>query len=132
MMGAEQSLMLQPLWVTIVVQLLTLLVAAGIAYGMTRAKLSTNEKEITVLRKEVTQLQLDFQKWQRERLPSVVKTSDCHDMQVNCRSSICGKIDTLTRKLDTYTLAAQKKDQQLALVIGAICQKLEIDLPELS
>jgi len=127
-----QPLMLQPMWITVVVQLLTLLVAAGISYGMTRAKLSTNEKEITALRRDLTQLQLDLQKWQRDRQSSVVTSANCHSMQADCRASICGKIDTLTTKLDNFIGVEQKKDQQLALVIGAICRELKIDLPDLT
>lgn len=135
MTGAEittEVIMLQPMWVTITVQLMTLLIAAGISYGMTRAKLSSNEKDIIALKKEIAQIQAEFQKWQRERLPTVVTTPDCTRMQADCKASICGKIDMLSRKIDDFVKKETREDKQLALVIGAICQKLDIHLPELT
>lgn len=129
--GVEQTLLLQPVWLTVIFQALTLLVAAGISYGMTRAKLSTNEKEIAALKRDVAAMQLDFQKWQRDRTKSVVTGSDCTRMQATCRESICRKIDNLSIKMDSYTQTAQTNWQNLAMVIGAICQKLDIDPPEL-
>lgn len=135
MTGSEittEVIMLQPMWVTITVQLMTLLIAAGISYGMTRAKLSSNEKDIIALKKDIAQIQTEFQKWQRERLPSVVTQPDCTRMQADCKASICGKIDSISKKIDDFMKKESKEDKQLALIIGAICQKLDIHLPELS
>jgi hypothetical protein len=127
----NSGVIIQPAWITVAVQLLTLLVAAGISYGMTRAKLSSNEKQIIELRRDVTQLQLEFQKWQRDRTKSVVTGDDCTRMQATCRESICRKIDNLTVSVDSFRQVTQTNWQNLAIVIGAICQKLEIDPPEL-
>ena len=129
--AAQPMVMLQPMWITVAVQLLTLLLAAGISYGMTRAKLSTNEKDIVALKRDMARIQADFQKWQRERLPTVVTGVDCEKMQSTCRQSICRKVDNLSVMLDTYTHAAHANWQNTALFIGAVCGKLNIDPPEL-
>lgn len=124
-------MMLQPMWVTIMVQMLTLIVAGGISYGMTRAKLSSNEKEIVKLQAKMAEIEKDFAIWQRQRLTSVVTSADCDKSQLGCRDALCKKIDELGTKFDTYTKASNATSQSLALVIGAMCQKLNIPLPEL-
>jgi hypothetical protein len=127
----EPTVVLQPMWITVAIQLLTLFVAAGISYGMTKMRLVTNEKEIMLLKKEVSQIQLDFQKWQRDRLSSVITGTDCEKMQTVCQQAISRKVDDLTIKLDTYIRVAQMNWQHLAMLTGAICHKSEIDPPEL-
>ncbi len=133
MTGAVQAapIMLQPMWVTLVVQILTLMLAGGISYGMTRAKLSTNEKAIVALQAKMAQIELDMQIWQKQRLATVVTDEDCGKMQGICKDSVCKKIDELSCKFDTFTTASHLNQQSMALVIGAVCSKLDIPLPEL-
>jgi hypothetical protein len=128
---AAEVVMLQPMWVTILVQIFTLILAAGVSYGMTRAKLSSNEKDIIALRAKMTEMERDMQVWQRQRLTTVMTVDDCNKMQHICKDSVCKKIDDLSNKLDNYTRTANVNWQSIALVIGAICQKLEIPPPEL-
>ena len=133
MTGIEgvQPLMLQPMWVTVIVQLLTLIVAAGVSYGMTRTRLSQNEKEIAILHTKLAEIEKELSVWQHQRLTSVMTIDDCEKMQHICKDSVCKKIDTLTSKIDNYTQTAQVNWQNIAMVIGAICNELKIDPPEL-
>ena len=140
MTGVEtmQPIVLQPMWMTISVQLLTLFIAAGVSYGMTKARLSSNERDIVALTAQIVKIETDFQKWQRERFSTVVTMSRCGEMQTNCKSTIIEKIDKLSTKVEVFVTATAaynatviSNDHRLAIVIGAICQKLEIPLPEL-
>lgn len=134
----EGMLVLEPMWITVAIQLLTLIVAAGISYGMTKARLASHEKDIASLRTESDKIRLDsekirtdFERWKRERLHSIMTEKDCEQLQLKCRTSICGKIEKLSEKFDLYTLNAQANAQRNAMFIGAVCDKLNIPVPEI-
>lgn len=124
-----QPIMLQPVWVTVAIQLLTLIIAGGISYGMTRAKLSSNEKEIVALQAKMAEIEKDFNLWQRQRLSSVVTLEDCGRVQHACKESICKKIDSLDNKMEHYIRGAETNWRTIALTIGRLCEKLEIQSP---
>jgi hypothetical protein len=128
---AATMVMLQPMWVTIIVQVFTLMLAAGVSYGMTRAKLSSNEKEIVALQAKMMEIEKEMQVWQRQRLTSVMTVEDCEKMQGVCQGNVLKSLSDLSTKLDSYVTTSHLNQQSLALVIGAICTKLDIPLPEL-
>ena len=133
MTGTEHAIpiMIQPMWVTILVQLFTLGLAGGISYGMTRAKLSSNEKEIAACRAKTVEIEKDLAVWQRHRLATVKTNADCDKLQHLCKDELCKKLDDMSGKLDAYIKTANLTGQSLAMIIGAICQKLDIPRPEL-
>jgi hypothetical protein len=55
---------------------------------------------------------------------------ECKEMQEDCQDKVCGKIDTLGETVGKTIDNNTKKWQQVATILGAICQKLHIPLPD--
>ena len=125
-----QPIMIQPVWLTVLIQILTLVLAGGISYGMTRAKLVGHEKEIVALQAKMMQIEKDFNVWQRQRATTVVTLEDCNRTQHTCKDHICGKIDILSNKMETHTRTVEANWRTMALTIGRLCEKLNMAPPD--
>jgi hypothetical protein len=92
-----------------------ILLAAAVAYGIVKTKLSRMESDIV-------DLQLS--------MGGAVLKEECHAVQEACQEKICDKMDdlgdTVGKTIDNNT----RKWQQVATLLGAICQKLHIPLPD--
>ena len=126
----EIVLTMTPVWVQIFLQVLTLIVAGGISYGITRAKITSHEKDIVALHAKLAQLEKDFHVWQKQRSATVVTEDDCNRVQNACQRTVCGKIETLTNGLSEYMRVADANWKNMAGVIGQFCVKLEITPPK--
>jgi hypothetical protein len=89
-----------------------------------------HEKDIEALRRDSERIRADFEKWKRQRLHSIMTEEDCEKVQDKCRTSICGKIDRLSTEFHAYALNAHANAQRNAMFIGAVCDKLNIPVPE--
>lgn len=119
-----------PLYVHFAVEGAGLLIAAAVAYGVVKTKLAKVEKDLLSIRKDLASFNKELATWKQERVSIVVTDEDCAKIQKVCRQQVCGKIEQVGNVMNEYVKANNTKWQEVATLLGAICTKMEIKLPD--
>jgi hypothetical protein len=101
-------------WLHYFLEFVGIMVAAAVAYGITKAKIARMERDIE-------EIQLN--------LGGAMSIEDCKESQEACQSHLCTKIDDLGTVVSNSISNNTSKWQQVATILGAICAKLNIPLP---
>lgn len=102
-------------WLHVLAEVSGLLLAAAVAYGVVKTKIKRMEQDIE-----------DLQIGVGDAMPK----QDCLLMQEACQEKVCGKIDDIGVSVGKTIDNNTRKWQQVATILGAICQKLNISLPD--
>jgi len=102
-------------WLHVVIEGAGILIAAAVAYGIVKTKIARLESDLVELQIGVG---LSMPK------------EECHLMQEDCQEKICTKMDDLGETVGKTIDNNTRKWQQVATILGAICQKLHIPLPD--
>ena len=121
---------MEPTWVQVAIQLLTLLIAGGIAWGVVKTKLADIEKEITANTARVAAIERDFTAWQKLRSKDVVTVADCARIQTGCQQAVLQKLEGLKNDFSDYRRVAETNWRNIASTVGVVCTKLEVKPPE--
>jgi hypothetical protein len=101
-------------WLHYFLEFVGIMVAAAVAYGITKAKIARMERDIEEL---------------QSNLGEAMTQESCKEFQENCQSHLCTKIDEIGTTVSDSISNNTRKWQQVATILGAICQKLNIPLP---
>lgn len=107
-----------------------LLVAAAVAYGVVKTKIAKIEKDLIGIRRDLVKIQSDLSDWKQARLTMVVTDEDCKRIQLQCRQQVCTRVEEMSSITNEYIKSNNSKWNQVATLLGAICQKMGIKLPE--
>lgn len=119
-----------PAWAHFLIEGSGLLVAAAVAYGVVKTKIAKIEKDMIAIRKDLVRIQSDLSDWKQARLAMVVTDEDCKRIQLQCRQQVCTRVEEMNTVTNEYIKSNNSKWTQVATLLGAICQKMEIKLPE--
>jgi hypothetical protein len=109
-------------WVHLVLEVVGVAIALGIAWGIFKTRLNAVESKVESL---------------TDNEDTFVKKEDCFFMREDCQKHMAERTDSFEKamkdvgtKVESSINNNTSKWQQVATVLGAICQKLEIPLPK--
>jgi len=115
-------------WLHILLELGGIAVAVGVVWGIIKTKIDNIEGDIGTLK--------TFHQQQEEFMGSVMTKEDCLREQETCQAHMVERLDHFGEKIDNVGSKVETsinnntgKWHQVATILGAICQKLEINLP---
>lgn len=103
----------------------------GLEGRLSRAKTEA-DSELAELLAAHQAVATEVRQWMLDRKHSVRTVDICDLVQARCQQRFCGKVDKLLERFDHHCETQEKKWNNLTGLLGGLCAKLEIELPNLS
>jgi|GEM_PF-4454680 len=112
--------------------IISAIAAVAIAYGVFKTKQRQFENDLRDLKVGFAEHQKVYQNWVSDRKHSLRTTTNCHEIRTECQAKFYNKLDKLITKYEKNGKEYEKRWNRLSSLLGAICARMKIEIPNLN